>query len=352
MNKKRLLILQSEISSYNVSTYNVIAESFDLTVGYLTKDKSSQQCKFNKKMFSSFRVGPFTFVRGIRKYSKAFDVVCIIPNLRIPSYCIIPMLHHDYKVVSWSIGFRCSYDHPYITDRKHVMLDRLFQLILEKCDANIFYMEKSKDFWLNTSLRKDNIFVAPNTTDVVSTNFNPENKKDFLFVGTLYKGKGLDILFDCYNKFKQETNSKIRLIIVGGGEMEEELKAYAVVNQMTDDIIFTGPVYNEETLSKFFLSSILCFSPTQAGLSVPKSMGYGVPFVTRKDAITGGEIYHISNGVNGIMYSKDVELVDIMKDAVQNREKYLEMGRKAKEYYNSCATIKHMAKGAMDAFNY
>lgn len=348
---KKLLILQDEISSYNVSTYNVIAAAFDLTLGYLSKDKSSRDCHFRKHQFACSLLGPLKFVRGLEPFCRQFDIVCILPNLRIPSYCLIPFLPHKYKVVSWSIGFRCSYTHPYVTDRKHGIADSLFQAILKRCDTNIFYMEKSKEFWKSTRLRMDNVFVAPNTTDVEKTEFRPERKKDFLFVGTLYRGKGLDVLLQSFKTFKQEVASDIRLVIVGGGEMEAELKDYVQNNGLANDVMFTGPIYDEKVLSTYFAASLLCFSPTQAGLSVPKSMGYGVPFVTRKDAITGGELYHIADGENGILYSRDEELTTIMKDAASCRGKYITMGEKAREYYYAHATVRHMAQGAIDAFN-
>ena len=348
---KKLLILQDEISSYNFSTYNEIAKAFDLTLGYLSKDNSSRDCHFRKHQFACWSFGPLRFVKGLRSFCRQFDIVCILPNLRIPSFCLIPFLPHGYRVVSWSIGFRCSYTHPYVTGRKHGLADNLFQAVLKRCDANIFYMEKSMEFWKGTHLRRDNIFVAPNTTDVEEIAFRPELKKDFLFVGTLYRGKGLETLLRSFKTFKQETSSDIRLVIVGGGEMEVELKAYSQNNGLSDDVTFTGPIYDEKVLSTYFAASLLCFSPTQAGLSVPKSMGYGVPFVTRKDAITGGELYHIADGENGILYSRDEELAAIMKDAASCREKYVAMGEKAREYYYAHATVRHMAQGAMDAFN-
>ena len=146
-NKPKVLLLQNEISSYNVSTYNEISKEVDLTVGYYSKDKSAEDCSFKKYLFDFKQMGPFTFVRKLRPICRQYDVVCIMPNLHIPSYCVIPFLPHKYKVLSWSIGFRVSYTHPYVTGRKHGLLDRLYQLILSKCDANIFYMEKSKEFW-------------------------------------------------------------------------------------------------------------------------------------------------------------------------------------------------------------
>ena len=81
-------------------------------------------------------------------------------------------------------------------------------------------------------------------------------------------------------------------------------------------------------------------------------MGYGVPFVTRKDAITGGELYHIANGVNGIIYDSDSELTKIMEDAFRDKEKYIKMGISAREYYFERATVKHKAKGALSAIRY
>ena len=139
------------------------------------------------------------------------------------------------------------------------------------------------------------------------------------------------------------------------GATEEERKAleeYVALQNLSENVIFHGAIYDEKVLADQFSHALLCISPTQGGLSVPKSMGYGVPFVTRKDAITGGEIYHITPGVNGIMYDKDDDLLNILSDACQNSQKYIEMGVKAQEYYNNNATVLHMAQGAMDAIEY
>lgn len=349
---KKLLILQNEISSYNVSTYNEISAEYDLTIGYITKDKSSKDCFFKKHHFKSSSIGPFTFVKGLRSFCRGFDIVCILPNLRIPSYCVIPLLPHKYKVVSWSIGFRCSYEHPFTPERKHMFADKLFQIILLRCDASIFYMEKAKEFWRKTSLDLSRVFVAPNTTDVLSIEIDPKIKKDILFVGTLYKGKGLDLLFDAFRQVVEKQHPQNKLHIVGDGMERQALEEYVALHNLKENVVFHGAIYDENVLAERFAHALICISPTQGGLSVPKSMGYGVPFVTRKDAITGGEIYHITSGVNGVMYDKDEELVNIISDACINPQRYVEMGIKAKDYYNNQATIRHMANGAMNAFKF
>ena len=46
------------------------------------------------------------------------------------------------------------------------------------------------------------------------------------------------------------------------------------------------------------------------------------------------------------------DLVDIIIEASNNPNKYIEMGLRAKSYYDSNATPEHMAQGAIDAINF
>ena len=348
----KVLICQNELSGYNVPVYNIIAEHFDLTVAFYLKDKSNSDCKFKKLRLSAKEIGPFTFISHIRRISTQYDVVSILPNLRVLSYFILPFLPRNNKIVNWSIGFRASYTHPYMVNRKHIFADRLFQWCLNRCDASIFYMDKAKEFWRNTSLDMNKVFVAPNTTDVVPIVIKKEGKTNFLFVGTLYKGKGLDKLMNSYLNAVVKENIKNQLHIVGAGEERDNLEKFVSTNGLNERVFFHGAIYDENKLAECFSKALICISPTQGGLSVPKSMGYGVPFITRKDAITGGEIYHITPNENGLMYENDEELTSIMIDCAKNSKKYIEMGIKAKDYYDSHATVNHMAQGAMNAFEY
>ncbi len=349
---KKILLLQYELSDYNVPVYNLIAQQYELTVGYYTKDKSKQECLFHKKAFEIKRLGSLVLVKGLLRYVKQFNLVCIIPDLHVVNYCLLPFIPREYKVANWSIGFRVSYSHPYITDRKHTLEDIVFKSVLSHCDATIFYMEKSKEFWKHTNLDMRKVFVAPNTTAVAPIVLRPEDKRDFLFVGTLYKGKGLDLLLQAYKDALDLANINNELHIVGDGEERNNVESFIKENHLEQKVILHGAVFDEKELARHFSKALLCLSPTQGGLSCPKSMGYGVPFVTKTTAITGGEIYHITPNENGILYQNDAELSLILVDASKYPERYIEMGRKAKEYYDNNATIGHMASGAMAAFEF
>lgn len=349
---KKLLIFQNELSAYNVPVYNNIAQHYDLTLAFYLNDKAKTSCDFKKIKLSSYKIGPFRIVKGAIRLASSYDVVCIIPNLRNITYSILPFLPHKNKVVNWSIGFRASYTNPYITNRKHVLADKLFQSVLNHCDSSIFYMDKAKEFWDGTSLDLSRVFIAPNTTEVIPIDIKPEIKKDILFVGTLYKGKGLDLLLNAFRIAAEKNKVQNKLHIVGDGAERSTLEEYVKQHNMTDNVIFHGAIYDEKMLADRFAHALICVSPTQGGLSVPKSMGYGVPFVTRKDAITGGEIYHITSNENGIIYNKDEDLIKILEDCYRNPSKYILMGGKAKEYYDKHATINHMAQGAIQAFEF
>jgi len=349
---KKILILQNELSPYSVPVYNKIAEHYDLTVGYYLKDKSYGICNFHKKHFDYIETCSFVIVKGLKSYVSQFDLVSILPDLHIISYWSLLFMPHSFKITSWSIGFRVSYVHPYITNRKHVIADRLIQEFFNRCDANIFYMEKAKEFWKDTNVDMSKVFVAPNTTEVIPITIEDGNKKDFLFIGTLYKGKGIDLLLESFLKAVKVDGIDNKLHIVGDGEERNEIETFVKEHHMEDKVILHGAIFDEKKLAELFGISLLCISPTQGGLSCPKSMGYGVPFVTRSDAITGGEIYHITSGVNGVIYKHDIDLTSIIRDASLNREKYIEMGKRAQKYYYNKATINHMAEGAMSAFDF
>ena len=117
-------------------------------------------------------------------------------------------------------------------------------------------------------------------------------------------------------------------------------------------VVFFHAVFDENVLSKLFQQSLLCISPHQAGLSVLKSFAYGTPFVTRQDAITGGELYNIRNGENGVLYRDDADLALILSDAASHPEKYLEMGRAAHRFYAEEASPEAMAGGILAAIHY
>jgi len=353
--KKKVLLILNTINDYRVETYNIINEKYDLTVAYNISDKTQNECNFSKYKFKTHKLGPFhIFGRDFWRQTGKYDAVITSFDIHNLEFAIVPFVHRKFKLLTWSIGLRCSYTRPYDVGRRHELLDRLAYRILSAADANIFYMEKAKEFWESTSLDMSKVFIAPNTTSIAPVSPS-ENRGSILFVGTLYKNKGVDKLIASFAEAVKGLDSldkDISLDIVGDGEERDSLERLANALGIKDKVIFHGAIHDEAKLARIFSNAILCVSPTQAGLTVPKSMGYGVPVVTRKDAITGGEIYHITPGVNGIVYENDNELASILRDAITNPTKLTEMSANAKDYYQNHARPYHQAQGVISALQH
>lgn len=353
--KKKVLIIQQFMMKYRETLFNILAEEYDLTVCF-TKDCSQVKGERNYKevKLPVRKIGPFNIIKGLKKEIKKADIVICNTDFHMPQFLIQPFFKKNKKIIYWGIGFRASYTVLYDTNRKHNLLDKITGFVMNHADANVCYMSEAWKFWKNGEVAKEKLFVAPNTTPVEA--IDETTKRDtILFVGSIRKEKGLDKLIASFaesaGKFRE---NGITLSIVGGGDkdLESELKKQVENLGVADFVTFHGPVFEEKELAKHFNRAIACVSPDQAGLTVPKSMGYGVVMITKRDAITGGELYHITPGETGILMESDGDLTKVLSDIASNKSRYLEMGTKARKYYVENATPRHQAQGFIDAINF
>ena len=356
MIRNNVLILQESIVSYRLPVFNLIAEKVNLTIAFTKKNDATIKDNFKTIKLNKITIGGFHFIKNnFLKFCKKYDVVIVMTDLHYISYCLLPFLRTDYKVIPWTIGIRASYTRRYDVTRKKDLIDEIYLKILQKSDAIIFYMAEAKKFWGN-ALDKNSIFIAHNTVEVLNVNidFDIKKKKSILFVGSLYKEKYIYELIEAFIKAKKSfiNSNFFTLDIIGIGEELENIKKLISVNDLEHSVILHGAIYEETVLAGFFNKAIMCVSPGQAGLSVVKSMGYGVPFVTRSTAITGGEKFNITNKVNGLFYDDEEELKQIIVDAVNSPDIFIEMGKRAREHYMSKATIKNMADNVINAINF
>ena len=354
--KTNVLLVQESIVSYRLPVYNLIAEKANLTIGYTSKSNANIIDKFEVVKLNKFTFKGFHIIKNnFNELCKNYDVVIIMADLHYLSYCLLPFLKRDFKVIPWTIGIRASYSRRYDVNRKKKLIDKIYLKLLQKSDAVIFYMAEAKKFWGN-SLDKKSIFIAHNTVEVLNINldFDINKKKSILFLGTLYKEKKIYELINAFIKAKEKAESKnfLRLDIIGKGVELEFILELIKKHKLENSVFLHGAIYDETELAKFFNNAILCVSPDQAGLSVIKSMGYGVPFVTRSNAITGGERFNIRDNVNGMFYDEEAQLTKIIVDAFINPKKFIKMGKRAKDYYASNTTIQIMADNVLKAINF
>lgn len=352
---KRILFLQKDVSEYNVPLYNYLCNYFLVTIGYTGNAKDSDQNRFNVLKLTTYSFSSLYFVKGLRSFCGNFDVVIYMADLHFISFCFLPFAKNKFKVISWSIGFRASYKRKYDIFRKKDVVDYLYLLLLRQSNANVFYSQGASKFWGNL-LSEKKVFIANNTIKVdVDKEFVIHNSRTRLvFIGTLYKQKGIDELLRVVKRVIDSNLLKDRVFldIIGDGHEYGIVRDYITINKLESTIKLYGSIYDSAVLTKLFSNCILCISPSQAGLSVLLSLGYGVPFVTKYDAITGGEINNIVNGVTGYLYYSEDELYNIILNSYNDSRTLKQMGIQSYEYYKSHCTIEKMGHSFINAINY
>jgi glycosyltransferase involved in cell wall biosynthesis len=349
---KKILFLQKDVSDYNIPLYEYLDSFYDVTVAYTGCCNNKDCLNFEVHKLKSNNFYNLIFINKLLKFCSNFDVVFFMADLHFISFCFLPLLKTSFKSISWSIGFRSSYTRKYDVNRKKELLDYLYLFILKYSDANVFYSEGPISFWGNL-LNKNKIFIANNTIKVeVDEQYVYDNsRKRILFIGTLYKEKGIDELLRVM-KSLMKFNSNIHLDIVGDGPEMEMVKNYIKINNLELNITLYGSVFESNKIKEIFSNSILCISPSQAGLSVLLSLGYGVPFVTKYDAITGGEKNNIINNFNGFLYKTEDELLNIILNSYNNVDELKKIGLQCHDYYKEKCSIENMGKGFIDSINY
>ena len=345
----KVLILYNKLMDYRIPICNLLAKKCDLTFAYC-QGKDSDGCDFKKIRLQDPRIiGPFTIQReNIYKICKDYDVVIALGNIKWPKYATLAFRPRKFKFAVWSLGVSASYDKGYDI---HSGWDWLRDIFYKACDACIFYTDYVVRKNLKRGFKPEKMFVANNTVKVLDLKEGVE-KNSLLFIGTLYRQKGLQVLLDAYKKAYGQTDKLPELNIIGGGDEFETIRNWIIQNNLDGKIKLHGAIYDKAKKREFFQQAYACLSPKQAGLSVLESLGYGVPFITRKDAITGGEIFNITNGETGFLLDDDSEFVDKLIDISKNPDKYIEMGQKGRAYYLANRTPEIMERGLSDAIDY
>lgn len=353
---KKIIYLGHEIVHYRIPIFRIIANSYELVI---STSKKEQLSKFESEPFKviyipNLKVGPFIIHRiNLLRIVKDFDVIIGLQNLRCLDLLLLSFIpFRRFKVILWGIGVSASYTKQYDEDKS---LDFLRFFFYRKADALIFYSSFPLSKYVTKGFDRKTLFVANNTVKVSDDSYSNTNHSNniLMFVGSLYKEKGIFELLIAYKEaLKIVGNGIYNLHIIGDGNEMEKVVKFIRENALEEKIVVEGAVFDESRLKYFYSKCILSISPNQAGLSVLSSMGHGVCFVTKVNAITGGELFNIVNSKTGILFRTTEELTDIIIDSFNRPEIYRKIGENAKLFYKKHRKPLNMANEIIDALNY
>lgn len=351
MERLKVIVLYNQLFHYRIPVWNLLAKKCDLTVTYSVGNgdlPNGIKADFEIKHLPAKRVlRRFVIQKAhIRKLVRKYDIVVAYGDVAWLKYSTLPWFNKT-KVVYHTLGVSASYDKSFDS---HHEWDKIRKFFYSKANALAFYTSYPIDKYASMGIPREKMFEAPNTVEVRPIADKVE-KDSILFIGTLYRQKGLQTLLEAYLSLRDIKGLPF-LRIIGKGPDADSIKQWIDENNMGELVQMMGAIYDIDEKAKYFAKAFACISPQQAGLSVLESMGYGVPFVTSKGAITGGELFNVHNEIDGIIMDNEGQLLNVVKDIAENKDKYIEMGEKAQLFYNENRTPQHMADGLWNAIQY
>ncbi len=125
------------------------------------------------------------------------------------------------------------------------------------------------------------------------------NIKTILFLGRFIERKRPDLAIEIFAKLHRK-HPETRLVMIGEGPLEEQLKVKSEKLKVADAVEFPGPLFGEEKLKRYHEADLFLFPSEKEGfvLVVLEAMAAGLPLLVPR-AMGFGEA--VEDGGNGLL---------------------------------------------------
>lgn len=344
-----IVFIQGTFPHYRREVFNEVCKHDKVLLVHSGPPNKKESDKFSECILPMVKIGPFRIQKGLHgviKRAKPSIVISMFDIRWLSSIYLMYISCEKTRWIWWGLDKGAS----------KIAL-KLKLLVAKRNTPIVFYNSHIRQEMVSLGLDAKRCFVANNTVHVegMFPCFDNPVKDTFINVGTLDSRKQNDVSILVFKRIILRTNLNLRLVFIGDGIERERLEELVVNEGLSDNVIFTGHIEGAKELIRYYRRAIASISFGQAGLAVLQSMAFGVPFVTKKNAISGGEKYNIIHGENGLFCKDSLEsLEDVMYDLVRdNNCSYArKLGKNAFNYYKTQASVENMVNGFLDAQKY
>lgn len=342
-----ILVIQGQLTHYRREVFNAMCDLDNVTVVHSGMPSRAENDRFSEVVLPVRKIGPFRWQKGIGRLVAELRPKTVIAMFDLRWFLTIWAMYRNDRSLNW-VWWGLSIGQSNLALRA--------KLALAKRDNPIvFYHYVTRDAFLEKIASHAKLFVANNSLHVSdrlnSYAHTPKNR--IINVGSLDARKQNDVTIKVLHKILQDTQTDIRLTLIGEGQEYENLRELIDTLGIGEHVELLGQIEDTAILARYYAESIASVSFGQAGLAVLQSMAFGVPFVTRKDAISGGEINNIRHGENGILCDNDpADLERVMRRLISAPDEARQLGRAAYDYYSGEATIENMVANFKKAIDY
>ena len=153
----------------------------------------------------------------------------------------------------------------------------------------------------------------------------------FLFVGRINKLKNIFFIVESLKIFKNKySNIKFKMLFVGSGQDESELKSLISNNNMENDIILCGKVSDRELLAKYYKRADLFLFPSMydaSSIVQIEAASQKTPSLFLENSATSATV---TNNVNGfISRNNPKDYADKIFEIITDNKLYLKVSKNA-----------------------
>ena len=158
-----------------------------------------------------------------------------------------------------------------------------------------------------------------------------DDEKVFLFVGRINKLKNIFFIADSIKILKEKRpDLKCKMLFVGTGQDEDELKDWIKENNMQDTIIMCGKVSDRDVLAKYYARADLFLFPSlydASSIVQIEAASQKTPTLFLEGAATAATV---NNNVNGFVLKNDANAyADKIIELMENKELYNQISENA-----------------------
>ncbi len=216
-------------------------------------------------------------------------------------------------------------------------------------------------FWQNRYPKIKSKFKVLHST-IDTDYFKPNNaiikKYDFIFLGRLHEVKRVHLIIEAFKQLIEKSNKELKMVIVGSGPEEENIKKMIVELELEKQVEFTGFIH--DPLLKLQQSKFLIMASKSEGLptSMMQAMACEVVPITNivgniGDIVTEFETGFVHNGevedinqklllLNQIGEEKLEEIKNKAREIIINEHSHKSIKRKWVAVFNEIKINKHV----------
>jgi len=234
-------------------------------------------------------------------------------------------------------------------DLRYRITQSLETKAVKKADAVTVICQGLKNDLMERGIADDKITLIPNAVDLTKfsgpQDADPElqerlglkGKVTLGFIGSFYDYEGLDILLQSMPYLTNEV-PEARLLLVGGGQEEANLKAQVDQQNLKNHVIFTGRVPHDKVQNFYNLVDIFVYPRKKMRLTdlvtplKPLEAMAQHKLVSASDI--GGHNELIEDGKTGVLFKPDdpIALAKKIASLVHQQEKWPDMIAAGREY--------------------